>query len=795
MRMTSSQGNNSPFDQRLTECLFLMIREQNSQKETLDKLITELVHFRQNVLGDLQRLQASVDSIDRKVASGRNCVCGADTPESVQPVGGAKHKRSFKPVQKCPEDNDEETNPNINTRREEKHADKPSLAGIPYDGRQDRRQPPPESPVPIKSDPPRNVPKPVARSCSKVSRNSKTEVYNFHKEPLPHKALITPQPQESDFINLMKSLCLEVNRTTIAAITSVAEHLSGNSLGSRPAALNTILIVDTSESMRGQPFETAKRFVHKMIDDIDISAGEYGLEEYIAVIQCGESVSIQQPFTNDFLQIRNTIDRLQVGGRTPLMTSLVLALCYLELQSECVKMSEHVIMPRLIVMSDFDATFDTHPFSGRDSDQSSERIKVQREMFKLGLTFKNRGYTMVCVPIGESNDAVSNEFASKSDGELVKPNSVQDVGCYYRYQMLIGRALEDYDEGCKHNQELDVYNLVQTAMTEAGLGKSHTEGLMSLLDKILNKVDDIDSDDNMPAQGQAQERSEGADKRNKHGEPPDLPVWQPTRNIENIGFEEVSGMPSIGSRIRRGKDWKWGNDGNGGPGTVVGHKQKGIAYILWDSGEVGCYRHGHEGKYDIVKTNEPRYVEPGGIEIGCCVTRGADWERGEEDGGPGTVGVVVRKMRERYVQVRWPSRVIEDYAFGADNKWELEVTLSSHRSGGSNTPVGSGQGDYPQPTMGNTDNKDLKAWWSWRDKFNQWRPFSESGVERLELKYNSKGIPQHCLVEYKDKLAKVNMAKNNCEIMGQMYPVKREMLKPEEIENLKLIETFLQPLE
>lgn len=34
------------------------------------------------------------------------------------------------------------------------------------------------------------------------------------------------------------------------------------------------------------------------------------------------------------------------------------------------------------------------------------------------------------------------------------------------------------------------------------------------------------------------------------------------------------------------------------------------------------------------------------------IYQGPDWDRGDEDGGRGTVGVVVRKLRDRYVTVK-----------------------------------------------------------------------------------------------------------------------------------------------
>lgn len=33
-------------------------------------------------------------------------------------------------------------------------------------------------------------------------------------------------------------------------------------------------------------------------------------------------------------------------------------------------------------------------------------------------------------------------------------------------------------------------------------------------------------------------------------------------------------MPNIGTRVRRGPDWKWQNQDSGGSGTVTGHSRR-----------------------------------------------------------------------------------------------------------------------------------------------------------------------------------------------------------------------------
>lgn len=44
---------------------------------------------------------------------------------------------------------------------------------------------------------------------------------------------------------------------------------------------------------------------------------------------------------------------------------------------------------------------------------------------------------------------------------------------------------------------------------------------------------------------------------------------------EDLFNERDPNMPPLGSRVRRGRDWQWGNQDRFGPGTVVGHSKKG----------------------------------------------------------------------------------------------------------------------------------------------------------------------------------------------------------------------------
>lgn len=133
-------------------------------------------------------------------------------------------------------------------------------------------------------------------------------------------------------------------------------------------------------------------------------------------------------------------------------------------------------------------------------------------------------------------------------------------------------------------------------------------------------------------------------------------------------------MPPIGTRVRRGPGWKWGDQDSNGPGTVTGHsKNPGWISVMWDSGAGFQYRYGAEEMFDIVVCDSPRVLVDQLIAVGCLVTRGVDWEWGDQDGGQGSVGVVYRVNDSAIVHVRWPNGKKSNYRFGFDGKFDVEV--------------------------------------------------------------------------------------------------------------------------
>ncbi|VDK47623.1 unnamed protein product [Anisakis simplex] len=56
---------------------------------------------------------------------------------------------------------------------------------------------------------------------------------------------------------------------------------------------------------------------------------------------------------------------------------------------------------------------------------------------------------------------------------------------------------------------------------------------------------------------------------------------------------------AIGSRVTRGPDWKWENQGSGSVGTIISPLEKGWLDVQWDDGTMNSYRFGADNKFDV----------------------------------------------------------------------------------------------------------------------------------------------------------------------------------------------------
>eukprot|EP00930_Biecheleria_cincta_P082254 TRINITY_DN72016_c0_g1_i1.p1 TRINITY_DN72016_c0_g1~~TRINITY_DN72016_c0_g1_i1.p1 ORF type:complete len:429 (+),score=34.31 TRINITY_DN72016_c0_g1_i1:90-1376(+) len=240
----------------------------------------------------------------------------------------------------------------------------------------------------------------------------------------------------------------------------------------------------------------------------------------------------------------------------------------------------------------------------------------------------------------------------------------------------------------------------------------------------------------------------------KHADKQTQMRWKPDFQVVGTGRVEAR----IGLTVHRGPDWRWGNQdgGTGSIGVVVSPAREGWCNVRWPSSHENGYRVGVQGAFDLrVSSASPSegrrhsklidqsrgpasakdlrlprlastskgVVAAHDARIGLAVQRGPHWQWGNQDGGVGSVGIIVTTEKTGWCTVRWPSGCENGYRVGVAGRYDLEfavlgpsfrVTPASHRRvadavGGTGQPCG-GRGMGPILSGKPASQPRLKCW-------------------------------------------------------------------------------------
>ncbi|XP_076443447.1 uncharacterized protein LOC143281972 [Babylonia areolata] len=426
----------------------------------------------------------------------------------------------------------------------------------------------------------------------------------------------------------------------------------------RAKALDTVIVLDTSDSVVMEHLDEMKTVAHTFIDGIEDNVDTLNLEENIAVVQMGGRAWVRQHLTNDYNRVRDAVDAMTpdsetspVGGKTPMFQALLVCLGAIEGKGGVVNVAGcHRVRPRVVFFTD-----------GRPTDESSEKgpdvqsnvNEVKFSLVQLISEFASKKHKttplpIFWIPIGSNADRPFMEsLAALSGGKVVEKQNVNEVSRYYKVQEAIGCV---YKMVRKHK---DMYETGQQ--------------ILSIVNALAGDSDDAEKDYIIE-----EVRKKQKDPENETGDADDF-----DNVFEDIELVDAGALLPLGTRVRRGPSWKWNNQDTDGPGTVIQHRKKrdGWLHVMWDNGTNNVYRYDPSDFVDVVQTDEPRVLaESELIEIGVQVRRGDDWKSGDEDGNG--VGIVIRK-RSGKVKVRWENGFIGKYKYGAESKMELTVDTNS----------------------------------------------------------------------------------------------------------------------
>ncbi|KAK3606274.1 hypothetical protein CHS0354_037950 [Potamilus streckersoni] len=481
----------------------------------------------------------------------------------------------------------------------------------------------------------------------------------------------------------------------------------------------------------GEAWDQARIFVNSFLSGLEevVSEGTRS-RDCVALSVFGHETRVVQRLTDDFHLLRTSFDNLKLGGPTQMFGGLVMAMAGHGVQRYA-HFNNFLVYPRIILISDGKPSLPSLR-AGPDIYDESDQQQIESKIFEVVEKIAENPTKIYCIPVGsDPNVRFLEKIATKTKGKML---TYKDGKYLARRSRNIDDLVSHSND--KIHMILDCYGILKTVeqfqylqilvavlafeewkfVKEVVRGQvfaghvlqywksmntmqSYFGGEVSLEDLIMGMERGSLAAMAMPGSGEMAIQSK-ADKFSEYMHSV-IKLFCPLNllkehilalakeALEEEAFEEAdimssfyestdpsSGLPLLGSRVCRGPDWIHEMQDNGGPGTVVGHikERKHEILVTWDrNGETANYRYSSQG-YDVVLVEEPRLLQFDElIGVGCVVQRGKDWKWGNQDGVPGTKGIVIKVLENGQVIVRWPDKSKKVYRYGADGCFDLEI--------------------------------------------------------------------------------------------------------------------------
>ncbi|XP_046572310.1 uncharacterized protein LOC124280417 isoform X3 [Haliotis rubra] len=544
---------------------------------------------------------------------------------------------------------------------------------------------------------------------------------------------------------------------------SPSEIISTHPTPPRTNSAVTVLCVDVSESIGEKGLREMKQTVNRFIDGIETMAEQQGLEENIGLVAMGGDVTVMQDITNDYGRVRDAIDDLVLRGASPIFEAIVVSVASIKNRAGILRIGGiHKVKPRIIFFTDGFATSEDHP-DGPDSVINDSNLKVQIIRLTTMLAReKSDTDPLIWVPVGNADTTFLSSLAKLGNQELVEGKDIHSLCSRYRLQDTIAKIYLCLEKSFSKDRERTERNI--EAVAEAFMGDMTHEEKVFVIKAVTEKI----------------EKKDGI-----------LPDDGPS-DYDNV--LEREGLPPLGSRVIRGPDWKYGDQDVEGPGTVVNHaNDHQFLWVRWDLYDSNCrYRYGYEEQFDVLLVDQSRRLAANElIEIGVKVKRGTDWSYGNQDGGPGGRGMVIRKRKDGRVKVRWDNGHINSYNFGSHGEFDLEISSEEDELSAviaaSLEETASPSRVPDEEVKGTLQTEDRPhIVWQWRDDSGVWRLYTHKQIEKLERDY-SRTSARTCVLQKGDQSFRITFKEPMSQKSsndGRRYDVQRLAVSTKDLDQL-----------
>ncbi|XP_046572268.1 uncharacterized protein LOC124280402 isoform X2 [Haliotis rubra] len=549
----------------------------------------------------------------------------------------------------------------------------------------------------------------------------KQESYTIDGQVIMTKTRLCDEPNgEQRMQTLLESMVGEQDSADSSRMwESVAEAQCEDSstVPSVEAALDTVICIDTSDSVKGEAFQQITTILHDFINGIEDIAEQYEMEENIALVTFGGRARVLHQLSNDYGSLRDAIDTLKPGGPSPLNEGLLVAMTCTGRGGILNIGGSLKLPPRFIIITDGLAT-GTLPEAAQDGHVTSEQEKAVLTHTFSQLRQRQPGdyvpHPVVVVPVGRSDMSFLLSMGRLCGGMLIEGSAIRKLCRHQRLHKLAGDSLELIrDKRMDSAMFEDLRSRQLTIQLSPDTKQDEMEDVRDLTQEHLYKV---------------------------------AIVYGSKYSFANI--YEAPSLPSLGTRVVRSQDWVWGNQDTEGAGTIINHGLDAkYVWVYWDSGHLNVYRFGQNGCYDVTEVHDqPRVLDGGGnVDVGLQVERGPDWHMtyGDQDGGRGGTGAIIRVNMDGKVMVRWQNGNIYVYRFGETNKFDLSIRdpvaclLESTAKPDGEQPARHEQLSRTGPEQHIARVADSYLWQR-EDKQRGWQDYSPSDSDRITSAYKKR---------------------------------------------------------
>ncbi|XP_076467495.1 uncharacterized protein LOC143298527 [Babylonia areolata] len=513
-------------------------------------------------------------------------------------------------------------------------------------------------------------------------------------------------------------------------------------------SFDTMLCLDISGSMKeGGAFEQMKRTVSQFIEGVEDIVTQTGTEENMGLVTFGGRANVVQNLTNDFSLIRDQIDLMEPGGKSPYVEALLVAMAAFVGKGGIVSVSgEWLVKPRIIYISDGLPTESAEEHDDCDLPSNPGHVRVSLinvlQSFKKGDRF-NKVHPIFFIPVGTKADKkYMQTMADLCDGVYMEPENVQELCQYFRVQDTIGKVLACL-KGKSEEMGPQVVDATITALTP---------DLTSIEKKKVSEV--VHQELKNPTR--KRQRSEDV-------QPDDLDnVFEDTDKV-NQGKR----LP-LGTRVIRGPDWKFNDQDGEGPGTVIHHDYTcSVHWVNWDRGGSNCYGFSNNRGYDIWRTDEHPRLRKGNepLAIGMTVKKGASWRPDESLSEQGTgLGVIIRKSNSK-LMVRWSNGVLQMCVWTQSGNQEVDY-CPPDEDPDTQHQLPPSRSDWQNQCEPVTITFEGRGQWQWCDDNNTWHSYDPNINQQIEATCKKKS-PKTCVFEKDGELHRIMFRKMMAKVVDK----------------------------